>query len=1434
MSGITWLHLSDWHQRGKDFNRQVVRDALLEDLRNRMAISTNLARIDFIIFSGDVAFSGQKEEYDAVIEYLFKPVLNATGLTPDQLFIVPGNHDLDRNQFELLPSALLAPFMSEEQVQEWLLNKKKRDRLLEPFEAFNEFVSTYTGQEQAAYTSVRQLEINDKQVALLGLNSALMCGRNKDTQNAINDYGYLVVGEPQLHDAMKQISEADLRIAVVHHPFSWLANFDRLRIEERLGQVFHFILHGHEHLPKVNILKGTEGNCVVIPAGASYERRVIQDTRYVNAYNLVHLDLEAEQGTVYLRKWSDRRNHWLSDIDTYRDGFFPFHFPKKQVDLVPSNVSSTEPMIDISSTLSREEWGEAPDIRTFYGREHELANLENCVVKNHCRLVVVLGLGGIGKTSLVSRFATKIRNEFDSIFWRSLQNAPPLEEILEKAIIFFSNQQQINFPKGLDDQISLLIEYFRKHRCLLVLDNLETILQSGDYTGLWREGYEGYGRLIQRIGAVQHQSCILITSREKPNELGYLGRNESLVHLLLLTGLGKIEGYEILKNEGLFGSDEAWTSLIHRYSGNPLALKLISEPTRELFGGNISKFLEGEEMIVGNIFDLLAQQFKRLTNLEQHLMYWLAIEREAISLEELFEDLANSVSRRELITALESLSRRSMIESSDLALFTLQPLILEFVTDLFVEHIYKEINTERLVLFISHALIKAQAKDYVRKSQTRLILTPLAHLLLTNFGKTESANKFRSILTFLRHNHVALPNYAAGNILNLLIQLQYDLSDYNFSHLTIWQAYLQGVSLQDVSFAHSNFSKSVFTETFGDVLSVAFSPDGKLIAAGTARSEIRIWQALGTIPLNTFQGHTDWVRSVAFSPDGNTLASGSDDQTIRLWDVSSGHHLRTLQGHKNQIWSVSFSPDGKTVASGSADQTIRLWEVSSGLCLNTFQGHTDWVRSVAFSPDGNTLASGSDDQTIKIWDVKTGRCFNTLQASHSSRIRSVAFSPNGMTIANCTENQIILLWDVNTGQCLQTLLGHANQVWSVSFSPDGNTLASGSDDQTIRLWEVKSGQCLNTLAGHTNRVWSVSFSPDGNTLVSGSEDQTIRLWEVKSGQCLNTRIGYTNRVWSVAFKPKSNVLAAGCDDQAIRLWNTNTSKCFKVLQGHCCWLSSITFSPNGYILASGSDNHTVRLWDVNTGQCLNTLQGHTGWVRSVAFNLDGNILASGSEDHTIRLWEVSTGYCLQTLQGHANPVWSVSFSPDGNTLASGGDDHTIRLWEISSGRCLNIFQGETDWISSVSFSSDGRILASGSEDGTIKLWEVSSGNCLNILRGHTGWVRSISFSSDGRILASGSEDGTIKLWEVGSSDCINTLKGHNTWIWTVTFSSDGRILASGSEDGSIKLWDMQLGKCIKTLHSDRPYERMKIDDVKGLTEAQKITLKILGAIEHEK
>jgi predicted phosphodiesterase len=331
MNGLTWLHLSDWHQKGEDFDRQVVLDALISDIADRAAISPLLDKIDFIVFSGDVAQDGKEEEYEEAVKLFFNPILKASRVDRDKIFIVPGNHDLDKNYFNLAPGGLSKPLKSYEEIYYWLNDEERRYRLLEPFKAFSKFVRAYSHQEDdPSYANIRIWKIGGKNIALLGINSAWMCGKTE------NDMKNILIGEPQIHKPLQQISNADIRIAILHHPFDWLPEFERDRTEGLIRSKCNFVLCGHTHKPRVEARHDNFGDSVIIPAGASYRKRIEVDPRYTSSYNFVHLELIDEtkcngetkyKVEVFLRRWSEQQRKWISDVDSCIGGKFETVIP---------------------------------------------------------------------------------------------------------------------------------------------------------------------------------------------------------------------------------------------------------------------------------------------------------------------------------------------------------------------------------------------------------------------------------------------------------------------------------------------------------------------------------------------------------------------------------------------------------------------------------------------------------------------------------------------------------------------------------------------------------------------------------------------------------------------------------------------------------------------------------------------------------------------------------------------------------------------------------------------------------------------------------------------------------------------------------------------------------------------------------------------------
>jgi WD40 repeat protein/transcriptional regulator with XRE-family HTH domain len=1108
---------------------------------------------------------------------------------------------------------------------------------------------------------------------------------------------------------------------------------------------------------------------------------------------------------------------------------------------VPATPGQT-PAMQLAAS-PRIDWVGALDVSRFTGREGELAGLSHWIVQEQCRLVAILGMGGIGKSALVSLLAKQLAPQFDAVLWRSLRDAPSCEELVADCLTFFSETPPSEFPPLLEQRINQLIGCLQERRCLLVLDNLETLLEVEDPEGNYRPSYQGYGRLIERLGESAHRSCVLLTSREKPREIEALEGLRGPVRSLRLSGLSQEAARSLLADKDLRGDSSAWLQLIASYAGNPLALKIVGQAIVDLFAGEIVPFLHSGELIFNGIRMVLRQQVARLTPLEQMLLTWLAVVCEWTSLDSLLSLLVPRPTRARVLEALEALWRRSLIERGERASFTLQSVVMEYVTDALLDHLSEEIVTQAMDHLHQYAVEQAHAKDYVREIQVRVLVRPLLERLRAELGS--DARVEDQLLALLRHLRTEDGNsqgYGPANVIALLKALRSDLRGLDLSHLTLRGVSLQGVQMQDANLSGDVLRECVFTEPFDAIWAVAISPSGQYWAAGSKRGEVRVWREEGKLLHLAWQAHTEFVWTLAFSPDERLLASGTPDGSLKLWDVESGA-LLWPSWHPKGNNRLAFTPDGDLLASGGGDATVRFWDPKRSTSLEELR-HPGPVFGLAWSPDGGLLASGDFAGTLRLWQRQptgSARSEQTL-SGHSNLVRGVAFAADGSLLASASWDRTVKLWELESGRCVQTLVGHTDQVQALACSPDGRTLASGSNDHTIRLWDVESHSPRLVLRGHSAVVYGLAFTPDSRHLLSGSEDGTLRQWEVAGGQCVRVMQGYEVSLYDLAWSPDGTSLASAGSETVVSVWEVANVRRYKVLDGHRLTVYGLAWSPDGSLLASSGWDSAIRLWDPATGTCVQVMRDSDNpdiVFFGVAWSPDGQRLACGTYLHGVQVWDVTERSRLWV--GEANGTWirRVAWSPDGTRLVGGDEDGHVYLWDTSDGTLLLRLEGHHRGIKSVAWSFDGARLASGGsgqgDSGELFVWDAHSrahsGQPVHAFERHPGMVSALSWGPRGEVLISGGGDGRLRWWDVQSGACVRVQEAHQGTVQALKMSPDGSMLASCGDDGAIRLWDLDSGEPLQTLRRDRLYERLNITGIQGLTEAQKRSLRALGAFE---
>ncbi len=581
----------------------------------------------------------------------------------------------------------------------------------------------------------------------------------------------------------------------------------------------------------------------------------------------------------------------------------------------------------------------------------------------------------------------------------------------------------------------------------------------------------------------------------------------------------------------------------------------------------------------------------------------------------------------------------------------------------------------------------------------------------------------------------------------------------------------------------------------GQVMAVAFSPDGRTLAAASAQSGVRLWDTATRRETARLPGGASHV---AFHPDGRRLATANMDKHVRLWDGKKGQELRILKGHSHPVRALAFSPDGKLLIStskgrfeGKPEDEVVLWDVDGGRLLKKITDHPGLIDSVAYSPDGRFLALASDSRMVQVRDAATGRPLRNLDCQDN--VNRVTFSADGWLAVACGNNYRIpadvKIFNPSDGRLLRRLQGHAALVWDMAFSRDGKRLASASGDNTVKIWDAATGRELHTFRD-TNWVFGVAFSPDGRLVASGGNDGMVKLWD-SGGDQEPRLLGSNTRfsVWDPVFSPDGRRLASIATN-VVLVWDTVTGLELFRVRGQGC----VAMSPDGRFFASLDEDRAVVLRDARTGRKVRAFRGplapfiNTAWaVHSLAFSADGQRLLAVGGDGLIRTWDLTSGQeGAGTRLGRLSESVFPRLSPDAQYVVL--YDYGQRVAEIRRTATGELVRNLQVGLGVIQFSPGGQWYAV-ADGHSVTVFESTTGRKKHTLVGHSNSVSAVAFSPDGQRLAAGGLDGTVRLWELHGGQLLRTLRGHSVRVFSVAFSPDGFWLVSTSDDGLVKLWD---------------------------------------------
>ena len=555
-------------------------------------------------------------------------------------------------------------------------------------------------------------------------------------------------------------------------------------------------------------------------------------------------------------------------------------------------------------------------------------------------------------------------------------------------------------------------------------------------------------------------------------------------------------------------------------------------------------------------------------------------------------------------------------------------------------------------------------------------------------------------------------------------------------------------------------AKNIFTNGADFNVSVAFSHDGNGLAVAGLRSPVRFWDVRDGRLIFTL---TNFVSArVACSPAGPLLAVGTGGDwwgqkgsNVHLVDINSGKELRTLTNAGDRI---AFSRDGKRLATANSGhwqtgQSVILWDVDSGEKLHVL-GQQRQVLGMAFSPDSGLLAIGNRYGDVTLWNLNDFS-HSTLREATGDYARSVTFSPDGRWLAVAMLTQEVEIWDVETRRLVKRLRGHTWDVNAVAYSPDGSQLASGCLDGTIRLWDPHPPTIQKLMPevsfAQNMKAGFPTFSPDSRTMAAAMANGETHIVDTTTADW-SVRTVLTNAGLPITFsRDASTLLTLESAAGILRRWNAASKALLSTTRletTNVTWgYSSIT--PDGHLLALANNRGPIEIFETRTGRRIDRLE-RRGLIDSIELSRDGQLLAIGTGNSGV-LWNIAERRAMWTAKGHRDRVFSIRFSPDQKMIVTGSWDSDARLWDVATGKELAVLTGHTASVLNCAFSPDGRTLATKSDDRTIRFWNLATfRQVASIPLDYTGSIQGnfLAFSPDGQMLTAHDSGPGLLCWRV--------------------------------------------------------------------------------------
>ncbi|MDJ0756305.1 MAG: WD40 repeat domain-containing protein [Ardenticatenaceae bacterium] len=589
------------------------------------------------------------------------------------------------------------------------------------------------------------------------------------------------------------------------------------------------------------------------------------------------------------------------------------------------------------------------------------------------------------------------------------------------------------------------------------------------------------------------------------------------------------------------------------------------------------------------------------------------------------------------------------------------------------------------------------------------------------------------------------------------------------------------------------------------VQDLALSPDGTM-AALAVTGRIYLYSIPDLTQIGYLVSPSEEFGTIAFSPDGQFLAAGSDDRTVRVWDVTSQTLIHELSDHNGSTCDILFSPDGQTVAAATSG-SVYFWNVADGTQNQVIEAGSWPNNPIAFSPDGQLLALTRNTLEVELWDRQKKQLIHTLEGPEAM-ILELAFTPDGRAVSSFSTDGIARYWAVDSGDPLKAIEGFVPAfLYDIAaFSPDGQTITSVSARGQVVIRETAAGKILHesnfgVVPGDPPIEFDwrqIAYASDGQTVATIADGPALHLWDIQTGSLINSvdvaplLLRLSASIREVDVSADGNILAVAVDDQSLWMWDLENGSLLYNLDGLERQIQTIAFSPDGRTLATGMEGGEILFWDVSEGRRIEAIDTSPSRVLDLSFSPDGEKIAAALTDRSIQIWDISSETPNQVFEAGNSPFNYVTFSADGRSLAA-ATSQTIYLWDIATGSLIDQFNGGRRGYFSLDSSWNGQLLIAGTNDDTIHVWETITEEHPLIIREVAAYSRpegivKADLSPDGQTIAAASNS-SVGLWHTANGNPIVTLEGLQCrGMIHVSFTADGRTVIAVSREGVVCAW----------------------------------------------